>query len=565
MAITFAGGIITVANGTFTWQDVKDADDSNAWGQIAELGEFMSQCIAQINIGDDTNATTLVVEDEIIDFQNVWNVQRFGILRFGQKVDGRPSHGVHLIFDATAENTCVATDSGQADETECQLLIYDNHTTIENTLQRENYGANITDPYFTDIDRLTYERIAFDSTESIVYVGANSFANDFVTIGNRYGMEFEAVGITLNNIKPHHVQESALRIFSSSVTVRNFRGSNNNFDVKATNGHAANVIDSLFDDTKLFHDGGAGANVTNNQKSINWTFSDPAGSPLAGARAILWDNVDTIVFNSVADGSGVLAEKIVTIANYTGTNTPPTPPTKVNFNPHFLRQYKYGQVPSSGSLTLTSKISGTIVLADDPVVVLSEAAAAALTGIAIDYGLETVIISVNRSLNDIYDYMAWHIFTNPQRTIETAMRSADGDNFTLDFDFTVNTGITVTATNQVLTLSGIKNWTLAGTAAFTGVIVDSGDSHVHIRPTIVNPAGQGIQNTRVRILGPGELLNGLTDGQGKIEATFTYTGDQAITGKARQGSTSPLYAAVDFSGTITGTGYSALITMADDE
>lgn len=564
MAITFAAGIITVADGTFTWADVKAADDTNAWAQITELGAFMSLCIAQIDIGDDINATTLIVEDEIIELQDAWNVQRFGILRFGQKVDGKPSHGVYLNFNTGVENACVATDSGQVDETECQLLIYDNHTFIEATGVRENYGANITDPYYTDIDRLTYERVVFDASLSIVYVGTNSFCNDFMTIGNRYGMEFEAAGITLNNIKPHNVQEAALRIFSSPVTVRNFRGSNNTYDVKSTNGHAANVIDSLFDDTKLFHDGGAAANVTNNQKSINWTFNDPTGSPLAGARAILWDNVDTIVFNSVADGSGVLAEEIVTIANYTGVNTPPTPPTTVNFNPHFLRQYKYGQIPSSGSLTITSKIGGTIVLADDPVIVLSEAAASALTGIAINYIAETVIISQDRSLNDIYDYMAWHIFTNPQRDIETAMRSADGDNFTLDFDFTVNTGVTVTATNQVLNLTGTKNWTLAGTAIFTGVIVDSVDSHVHLRVSAVNTLGIPVAGARTRILGPGELLEGLTDGQGKIEATYVYTGDQAITGVSRKGSEAPVYQSTEFSGTISNTGFAVGLIMEND-
>ena len=63
-----------------------------------------------------------------------------------------------------------------------------------------------------------------------------------------------------------------------------------------------------------------------------------------------------------------------------------------------------------------------------------------------------------------------------------------------------------------------------------------------------------------------DILSGLTDVNGVIEDTaFNYTADQPVTGKARKGTTSPLYQQALITGTITTNGFDVTLLLISDE
>jgi hypothetical protein len=94
----------------------------------------------------------------------------------------------------------------------------------------------------------------------------------------------------------------------------------------------------------------------------------------------------------------------------------------------------------------------TIVV--DPVVVLSEAAAGALTGLA--YATNTLTISGTRTISEGYDWLKWYEASNRLAPIIT---SVDGKNFTASASVTVSGSLTIPsgstlATSGTLTLTG---------------------------------------------------------------------------------------------------------------
>ena len=94
----------------------------------------------------------------------------------------------------------------------------------------------------------------------------------------------------------------------------------------------------------------------------------------------------------------------------------------------------------------------TIVV--DPVVILSEAAAGALTGLA--YATNTLTISGTRTISEGYDWLKWYEASNRLAPIIT---SVDGKNFTASASVTVSGSLTIPsgstlATSGTLTLTG---------------------------------------------------------------------------------------------------------------
>lgn len=77
----------------------------------------------------------------------------------------------------------------------------------------------------------------------------------------------------------------------------------------------------------------------------------------------------------------------------------------------------------------------------DPVVVLSESSAAALSGIS--YSSGTLTISGTRSVSDVYDWMKWY---ETQNLLDPLMTSVDGVAYVLDADLTLSGALTGTGT-----------------------------------------------------------------------------------------------------------------------
>lgn len=62
-----------------------------------------------------------------------------------------------------------------------------------------------------------------------------------------------------------------------------------------------------------------------------------------------------------------------------------------------------------------------------------------------------------------------------------------------------------------------------------------------------------------------DLMNELTDGDGIATENYNYTADQAIVGRVRKASSSPLYRTGDITGTITSGGFAITVLLIEDE
>ncbi len=75
-----------------------------------------------------------------------------------------------------------------------------------------------------------------------------------------------------------------------------------------------------------------------------------------------------------------------------------------------------------------------------------------------------------------------------------------------------------------------------------------------------------IENARVRLTDTGgEILNSLTNASGQVSLVYNYTSDEAVSGRARKGSSTPYYTTAPISGTITSSGFSTTILMVPDQ
>jgi len=129
------------------------------------------------------------------------------------------------------------------------------------------------------------------------------------------------------------------------------------------------------------------------------------------------------------------------------------------------QHYGYAFAPSSSTLTV------------DPVVQLSESAAAALTGIS--YASNTITISGARTVSNCYDWLKWYEASN---RLDPIITSADGKNFILLANLAVSGALTIPSGSTLIpsgtfTLTGslsgavTANVTQATPTALTGATI----------------------------------------------------------------------------------------------
>ena len=225
----------------------------------------------------------------------------------------------------------------------------------------------------------------------------------------------------------------------------------------------------------------------------------------------------------------------------------------------WTQHYGYLYLPTSPTLTV------------DPIVVVSEATAAAYTGIS--FASNTLTITGTRSIREIYDWLKQYEASNRLAPIIT---STDGINFTMNASLVVNAG-QITGTSEVFTLSATRTWSfVSGGSTLIKVIspVSGTIATVSISVTCKNEAGSPVQNTRVYIeAGAGGsavqgsiLLNALTDAAGLASTTFVWTQDQPIQkAKARKSTSAPFYKEASIAGSVTISGLITTLILVGDE
>ena len=190
-------------------------------------------------------------------------------------------------------------------------------------------------------------------------------------------------------------------------------------------------------------------------KSINYQITDSAGTGLTGALVAVYD-VDNAIQTGIQTSTSGAVPQIN--ARFFRQDHGSAAVTK---SPFTIRIRKYGYTYLGFSSTVADKIDQEVRLVDNTTLVSTEAQAAAITGISLNFSTETVTITEDCTTQRLYDYYQYQLAQSANMAYgEDLVRS--GDSFNLDdWDMTVDgctyTGdVTTTGTVSVIN-SGVFN------------------------------------------------------------------------------------------------------------
>ena len=300
-------------------------------------------------------------------------------------------------------------------------------------------------------------------------------------------------------------------------------------------------------------------------KSINYFVADSSGTGLTGVKVAVYDTNGDIQTGIQTSASGTVPQINATFFRKDHGST------AVSKAPFDIRIRRYGYVYLGFSSSVEDSIKQEVRLVVNSNLVSSEAAAAAITGISLNFSTETITITENTTTQELYDYYQYQLDQTANMVYDEDLIRT-GDSFDIDdWDMVVDGSDyegNVTTTGTI---------TLINSGTFSGIRTDSTGTTlapVDIKITVNDSSGSAIQGARVYLElgsgGPGTegdvLISDLTDSSGEVTLTdLAFVSNQAVVGRARKGSTSPVYKNAPISGTITSTGLDLSLVMVSDE
>ena len=300
-----------------------------------------------------------------------------------------------------------------------------------------------------------------------------------------------------------------------------------------------------------------------------WTVTRAVEGTVAATQANNYSKIVQKLYPIVQTDVNGLSGEILVENSYQkwASGTLPGVTTTVSRNPFTLNVKKYGYndvaqtMTISGTATTSGEVNSSIGLIVDPVIVKSEAAASAITGITIDHAASTITITANTTIRDLYDYIHYNINQSTNPLYATPMTSADGVNFSSPYSVTVNTGVALSGT-FALTLSGGATLTMNGTATSSGNITHTTGTKVWTRIALSGLTA----NSRVQLYdstSSTELYNAVVAGT-SLEYQTDWTTDHTIRYRISyvNGATAKNF--IEASGTFSSGGLSVAIAQTDD-
>jgi len=193
---------------------------------------------------------------------------------------------------------------------------------------------------------------------------------------------------------------------------------------------------------------------------------------IAGSTVGLFDSLGNLVESGIASGTtySFSAVPFVTSSNYT----------------YKVRRYGYVETSDSFPLVDGSTVYLVFQIAN-PLVVLSSSAAAALSGITINYSSSLITISGTVTQQQLYDFTQSSVALLANIDKPIPLSTIDGLNLTLSFDLTIAVGASFVTTGSIgtgsrtVTLAEARVYNFAANIGATGkVIVTSGATDIRL-------------------------------------------------------------------------------------
>jgi hypothetical protein len=319
---------------------------------------------------------------------------------------------------------------------------------------------------------------------------------------------------------------------SGTLTVSNAYGRDNvtaayiNDNVGSTD--TLTFIDADFDSWAFSWNGinNTALRVREDYNYVPTVLDQATQSPITSGRIYIENLAGTQVHNEALDGSGQVGELILRAGQYRSA----TGNTRTDETPHTVKVRCYGYQFQEFPVDIDARTVTNLSQNENNFVVANESTAGAYTGITVNGSAETITVSSNHTLQEVYDYCNWWAAQSANMQYDMPMITSDGVNFLMvsGWDFVVSSNYTVTADGQTLTLSGGGSFTISGD--FTGLISDGTNYRVSI--TLIGVA----DGSRYRIeetSGGSLIAEGTQSGTGDITVYDTITANLGITAKVR--------------------------------
>tara|TARA_R100000808_G_C2155423_1_gene167868 strand:- start:13336 stop:15228 length:1893 start_codon:yes stop_codon:yes gene_type:complete len=223
-------------------------------------------------------------------------------------------------------------------------------------------------------------------------------------------------------------------------------------------------------------------------KSINYTLTDTSGSALAGSKVAIYDNTGIIQDSIKTSSSSGLVDTINAVFfDRTHGNT------SINKTPFDIRIRKYGYQYQGFQSSVSEPIKQEFRIPVNNELVSTEAQAAAISGISINFSTSTLTITSNTTTQELYDYYQYQLAQTAQMPYgEDLIRT--GDFFNIDDWDLVLDGCTYTGS---ITTTGSA--TFLNNAILVGTITDSSGTTTRTELNLT-----GLQaNTEIRVYDAG--------------------------------------------------------------
>jgi hypothetical protein len=348
---------------------------------------------------------------------------------------------------------------------------------------------------------------------------------------------------------------------SGSLTVTNAFGRDNDYaaivsSVSSDTNQTLTFIDADFDVFTFSWIGSGGTNlrVREDYNYVPTVLDQATQTAITSGRIYIENLAGTEVHNEALDGSGQVGELILRAGQYRRA----TGNTRTDETPHTIKVRCYGYLFQEFPVDIDARTVTNLSQIENNFVVANESTAGAYTGITVNGSAETITVSSNHTLQEVYDYCNWWAAQSANMQYDMPMITSDGVNFLMvsGWDFVVSSTYTVTAEGQTLTLSGGGSFTISGD--FTGLITDGTNSRVPITLTGVADGSR----YRIEETSGGSLIaNGTQSGTGDITVYDTITANLGITVKVR------LYGYLPFETNATATkaaGATAVVSQIED-
>jgi pyruvate-formate lyase-activating enzyme len=439
MAITYSGGTITLTNETdATFDDIYSAGvagitkDQNVFvitAQLSLVNSTLSDTNKVIKFEWGAISTPLLIDDD-------------SELQLGElDGDGYGINGCQVFMNNSFSTSIINLGS----------------TTGNNTGNIKLYGCHIkgTSPNTTGIgiNGVYFWRFYDDDTSQVCDIrdcqfefngGGRFHGTNSKLVRNKFiNCKTSVSPFTTRNpfgeINDNQVFACSVSYYwypsqSGSLTVSNAFGRDNDYaaivsSVSSDTNQTLTFVDADFDvfTFSWLGPGGANLRVREDYNYVPTILDQETQNPITSGRVYIENLAGTQVHNEALDGNGQVGELILRAGQYRKA----TGNTRTDETPHTVKVrcygYQYQEFPidiDARTITNLSEIINNFVVAN-------ESTAGAYTGIVVNGAVQTITVTADHSIQQVFDYCNWWAAQSANMQYDMPISTADGINFTL--------------------------------------------------------------------------------------------------------------------------------------